>query len=573
MLEADARKPFPAKGFPIRILHLEDNEQDAELVAYAMKAEGMDVSIRRVEDKAGYMEALRTGVFDLILSDYSLPAFNGSDALERAKEIRPDTPFIFVSGKMGEDLAVESLKQGAMDYVLKRLLSRLPPAVERALQEARTRKEKLQAEAELSRTQGRLVVIVENSKDSIWSVDADLRVMTFNAVAAARFRTSRGIILKVGLEIEALLPSEEKSQWMGWFSRAMAGEDFHVELSYALPTTEIDLELSINPVPVDGVITGVAIFSRDITERKKAQRQILMQRDELEKVNIRLVENQAQLIQSEKLASLGQLSAGVAHEINNPMAFVTSNLRTLANYARTIKEAASEYGDLLKAVRGEPDASLTAAQERMEKRIRAGKFQSVLDDLDGIIAESLDGAQRVNEIVHSLKSMARVDNAFLEPTDINRCLEDALKLAWNELKYKCAVEKEFGDLPMVQGHPGQLKQVFINLLVNAAQAIPEKGTIFIRTFRDKDRVTIEIEDTGTGIAEADIPKLFTPFFTTKPVGQGTGLGLPISYGIIQNLQGGMDVRSRPDAGTTFIITLPVQDWTPSRAEPERVGNG
>jgi PAS domain S-box-containing protein len=561
------------KGSPIRILHLEDNAQDAELVAFAMESEGMAVTIRRVDDKAGYLEALRAGAFDLILSDYSLPTFNGSDALELAKEIRPEAPFIFVSGKMGEDLAVESLKQGAMDYVLKRLLSRLPPAVERALQETRTRKEKLQAEAELSKTQSRLVVIVENSKDSIWSVDADLRLMTYNAVAAARFRASRGIILKAGLEMEDLIPPEEKPQWMGWFARAMSGEDFQVELSYVLPTIEIELELSINPVRVDGAITGVAIFSRDITERKKAQRQILKQRDELEKVNTRLVQNQAQLIQSEKLASLGQLSAGVAHEINNPMAFVTSNLRTLANYARSIKEAAAEYGELLNAVRDGSEASLAGAREKIEMRIRAGKFQSVLDDLDGIIAESLEGAQRVNEIVHSLKSMARSDNASREPTDINRCLEDALKLAWNELKYKCTVEKEFGDLPMVQGHPGQLKQVFINLLVNAAQAIPEKGTIYIRTSQDKDRVTIEIEDTGTGIAEENMSKLFTPFFTTKPVGQGTGLGLPISYGIIQSLQGGMDVRSKTDAGTTFIITLPVQDWTPSPVEAAGRGNG
>ena len=129
--------------------------------------------------------------------------------------------------------------------------------------------------------------------------------------------------------------------------------------------------------------------------------------------------------------------------------------------------------------------------------------------------------------------MARVDCGPPEPTDINRCLEDALKEAWNELQYKCKVEREFGDLPMVQGHPGQLKQAFVHVLVNAAQAIPEKGIIRIRTSLEQDRVAIEIEDTGTGIAEADMPKLFTPFFTTRPVGQGTGLGLPISYGIIR----------------------------------------
>jgi PAS domain S-box-containing protein len=553
----------PALRNPIRILHLEDNDRDVEMIAFALENEGLKVSIRRAEDKPSYLAALREGEYDLILSDFSLPTFNGSAALDLAKQLRPDTPFIFVSGKMGEDLAVESLKQGAMDYVLKNFLNRLGPAVERALEESRIRKEKLLTEAELGKTQSTLVVIVENSKDSIWSVDANLRLMTFNTVAAERFRASRGIILKVGLRMDELIQPEEKDKWMGWFTRAMAGEDFQVDLSYVLPNFELELELSINPVRLNGTITGAAIFSRDITERKKAERQILRQRDELEKVNIRLVENQAQLIQSEKLASLGQLSAGVAHEINNPMAFVTSNLRTLANYARTIKEAASEYGALLQALRGDPESPLAEARDRIEKRDRDGKFQSVLNDLDGIIAESLDGAQRVNEIVQSLKSMARVDNAVLEPTDINHCLEDALKLAWNELKYKCQVEKHFSSLPLVQGHPGQLKQVFINLLVNAAQAIPEKGVISIRTAAEKGRVTVEIEDTGSGISEENMPKLFTPFFTTKPVGQGTGLGLPISYGIVQSHHGEMDVRSKADQGTTFIITLPVQDWTPT----------
>ncbi|MDB5051254.1 MAG: hypothetical protein JWO30_4325 [Fibrobacteres bacterium] len=547
----------------IRILHLEDNDQDAELITHTLQSEGLDVSVQRVQERAPFIEALGADRFDLILSDYSLPTFNGPAALDLAKKIRPELPFIFVSGKMGEDLAVESLKQGAMDYVLKNFLSRLAPAVTRALKEAQAKKEKAIAEAELSRTQEKLAVIIENSKDSIWSVDSSLRLMTFNVVAAARFWGARGVILQLGMRMDELMVAEEKSKWMGWFARAMSGEDFHVELSYSTPGLEMEMELSINPIRADGTITGVAIFTRDMTERKKAEREILKQRDELEKVNTRLVENQAQLIQSEKLASLGQLSAGVAHEINNPMAFVTSNLRTLADYAQSIKEIAAGYGGLLAAIHGVPGSALGEATEKVEKLVREKKFQSILDDLESIIAESLDGAQRVNEIVHSLKSMARVDDISLQPTDVNKCLDDALKLAWNELKYKCTVEKNLSPLPMLQGHPGQLKQVFINLLVNAAQAIPEKGVISIRTFMEKEAITVEIEDTGSGITDENLPKLFTPFFTTKPVGQGTGLGLPISYGIIQNHHGQMDVRSRVDHGTTFIITLPGQDWTPS----------
>jgi PAS domain S-box-containing protein len=560
-------------GKHIRILHLEDNERDAELIAYTLKSEGMDFSVQLEQERAPYIEALRSDRFDLILSDYSLPAFNGSAALDLAKEIRPDLPFIFVSGKMGEDLAVESLKQGAMDYVLKSFLSRLPPAVTRALKDTEARKEKLLAEQELGKTKDRLAVIIENSKDSIWSIDADFRLITFNSIAGRRIRGATGVEVRAGMRMDELIRSEDRSKWMAWFNRALAGEDFQAEISYDQPGAEIDVEISVNPIRTGDIVTGMAIFSRDVTERKRAEREILKQRDELEKVNTRLLQNQAQLIQSEKLASLGQLSAGVAHEINNPMAFVTSNLRTLAGYAQAIKAVAAEFGGLLESAVETPDSRVREAGERAEKAVREMKFQSVLEDLDGIISESLDGAQRVNENVQSLKSMARLDNISLEPTDINRCLGEALKLAWNELKYKCTVEKDLRPLPMLKGHPGQLKQVFINLLVNAAQALPGKGVISIRTFLKNDMVTIEIEDNGMGIPPENLSKLFTPFFTTKPVGQGTGLGLPISYGIIQNHHGNMEVQSRLDQGTTFIITLPVQDWVPSSAVEERKAYG
>jgi PAS domain S-box-containing protein len=552
-------------GRRIRILHLEDDPRDTDLIAHTMKSEGMDFSIRRVDAKADFIEAL-AGPFDLILSDYSLPAFSGPAALELAMRIRPDLPFIFVSGKMGEDLAVESLKQGAMDYVLKSFLSRLPPAVDRAMKMAQARKEKALAEQELNKIRDILAVIIENSKDSIWSVDADQRLMTINSVAAARFKATIGADMKAGMKMDEHIVPQERPIWLGWFHRAMSGEDFQVEYSVNRPTGDIEAELSINPIRTGGAITGVAVFSRDMTERNRAQREILKQRDELEKVNARLLENQAQLIQSEKMASLGQLSAGVAHEINNPMAFVTSNLRTLAQYARSVKAVAEACGSLQEAARGHSDPAVAEAAEKAEAVIRERKYESLLEDLDGLIGESLDGAQRVNEIVQSLKSIARVDDKALEPTDINRCLEEALKLAWNELKYKCAVRKTLGDLPAVQGRSGQLKQVFINLLVNAAQAIPEKGVVSIRTSADKGRIRVEIEDDGSGIPEENLPKVFTPFFTTKPVGQGTGLGLPISYGIIRNHHGEMEVRSKAGQGTTFIITLPVQDWVPAQGD-------
>jgi two-component system NtrC family sensor kinase len=356
-----------------------------------------------------------------------------------------------------------------------------------------------------------------------------------------------------------LLPSESAARWKPWLARASSGEHFQVELEYSRDGVARHFEISLNPIHAGSSIIGVAVFSRDVSERRRAESEIRAHRDELEKVNARLLENQAQLIQSEKLASLGQLAAGVAHEINNPMAFVTSNLRTLSRYVGAIALILEECRAMA-AERGGP--GLEEAAGRLEGLVKACKLERILGDIGAVVSESLEGAQRVNEIVQSLKSIARADDGGMEPTDLVACVEDALKLAWNEIKHSCEVFKEYSGPPTVLGRPGQLKQVFLNLLINAAQAIPGKGNILIRAGTVRGKATVEIEDNGAGIAEADMPRIFTPFFTTKPVGQGTGLGLPISYGIVQNHHGEMKVRSEPGKGTVFTVTLPAWDGAP-----------
>ncbi len=272
---------------------------------------------------------------------------------------------------------------------------------------------------------------------------------------------------------------------------------------------------------------------------------------ELEVANQQLQDTQLQILQQEKMASIGQLAAGVAHEINNPMGFITSNLGTLRRY----QEKMLAYQQQLEAWLIQADGQL---QEQLLAERKRLKIDYVMDDIQDLVAESTEGAERVREIVQNLKSFSRVDQVEYTEADINECLESTLAIAWNEIKYKAQVEKSFGELPLLPCYPQQLNQVFLNILVNAAQAIEEQGVIRIRTWQEGSRVLIAISDTGPGIPETIRQRIFEPFFTTKEVGLGTGLGMSISYEIIQKHRGDIRVESALGQGTTFTIELPLQ---------------
>lgn len=278
---------------------------------------------------------------------------------------------------------------------------------------------------------------------------------------------------------------------------------------------------------------------------------------QLQEANERLKSNQAQLVHSEKMASLGQLAAGIAHEINNPVGFVKSNLGMLSDYVSVFKDLIGTYSKLAASITNHPmngQADLLAAIDTVWKQ---EDLDFILVDVDSLLAESLTGTERVREIAQSLKSFARLDEAEMQNADINEGLRATLRMIWNELKYHCTVREEMNPLPPIRCFPGQLNQVFMNLLVNASQAIKDEGEITIRTEADDDEVIVSISDNGLGIPKEDIPKLFNPFFTTKPVGHGTGLGLSVSYGIIQKHKGRIEVDSKVGTGTTFKIYLPI----------------
>jgi signal transduction histidine kinase len=259
-----------------------------------------------------------------------------------------------------------------------------------------------------------------------------------------------------------------------------------------------------------------------------------------------------QLLQSEKMAAIGQLAAGIAHEINNPVGFVTSNLGTLDNYKQDMLEILDAYEALEVACTSDETALLKIRALKQQKDI--GFLRT---DIGQLISESRQGMARVSKIVSDLKDFAHAENKEWLWTDLNSGLDSTLNIVWNEIKYHCTLNKAYGDIPKVFCIPSQINQVLMNLLVNAAQAIPEKGEITIRTGQVGDEVFIAIADTGGGIPAGNLTRIFEPFFTTKPVGKGTGLGLAISFDIVKQHKGRIEVESTVGKGTTFTVWLPV----------------
>ncbi len=273
-------------------------------------------------------------------------------------------------------------------------------------------------------------------------------------------------------------------------------------------------------------------------------------------------ETQARLMQQEKMASIGHLAAGVAHEINNPMGFVSSNLNILDEYEKDIRSLIEQYISFLSELK----VAVTAQKDRtdiIERIEHINKFEEEIDinyilkDVPNLIDESLEGAQRIKKIVMDLKDFAHPGEDELMFTDINKSLDSTLNVVWNELKYKAKIVKDYGDLAPVKCYPQKLNQVFANILVNAAQAINEKGEIKINTSIEDEHVKITVSDNGSGIPEENLSKIFDPFFTTKEVGKGTGLGLNVAYNIIKKHNGTIEVESTVGKGTTFSIRLPV----------------
>jgi len=273
---------------------------------------------------------------------------------------------------------------------------------------------------------------------------------------------------------------------------------------------------------------------------------------ELEQAHRDLKEAQSRLLQNEKMASIGQLAAGVAHEINNPNGFILSNLNALRKYVERIREFIAFQEDVLTAV----DEAVTT---QIQQKKRSLKIDFTLEDMGNLIQESREGAERIKTIVKDLKDFSHLNQAELVQADINACIENTLTIISNELMLKTELKKELGDLPTITCNPGQINQVLSNLLLNAAQAVEAGGEITVKTWAEQDLVCIAISDTGPGIPPEIRERLFEPFFTTREVGKGAGLGLSIAYDIIKKHNGEIIVKSELGKGSCFTVRLPVTE--------------
>lgn len=386
--------------------------------------------------------------------------------------------------------------------------------------------------------------LIEASPLPIIALDLKGNVTMWNQAAERVFGWREQEVL--GLPIP-IIPTEMNVEFQETFQAALQGKIVSNMETRRQKRDGSLIDVSIFSASVHDskgtVVSGIALFT-DITERKQTEQQLEDQRRALH--------------QNEKLASIGQLAAGVAHELNNPISFVKSNMGTLLEYVGEISGILQEcQGAMVCWESGEREKCCLFIKQALHLA-KQSDLENLIPDLRKIVDESLEGAERVAQIVQDLKNFARADEAELKYADINQGIESTLNIVWNELKYKATVIKELGELPEIECYPMQLNQVFMNLLVNAAQAIPEKGEIRIKTFVRDEEVVVEISDTGVGITPEHLTHLFKPFFTTKPVGKGTGLGLSIAYGIVKDHGGSIEVESEPGKGSLFRVRFPME---------------
>lgn len=481
-----------------------------------------------------------------------------SDAIEVLQEINPDKANLekinFLAGIVNHtpESVIATDQEGRIIYV--------NPGTEKMF--GYTKEELLDKELEILATE----LYKDRIQNEIFKVAACGRVWNGELLN----RRKDGKLFYVSTSVSKMVDREGNFIALVWFQRDITQTKRYQEEMIKIEQEKAET-LRILHDNETAINRSLNKAKRELQEKnielEKRTHELEGEKKRLKEAYEKLNQIQAQLIQSEKLASLGQLSAGVAHELNNPIGFVHSNLGTLDEYVRDLKSLLVKYSELeqLMASNGHCAESLKQIRE-LKRDIDLGH---ILEDFDKLINESKEGTHRVKNIVQNLKNFSYMDKGELQLADLNQGIESTLNIIHNELKYRAEVIKEYGSIPKIQCFPQQLNQVFMNLLVNAAQAIETRGTIRIKTYQQNKEVVVEISDDGVGIPKENLKHIFEPFFTTKEVGKGTGLGLSVVYGIIQNHKGKIEVESEINKGSTFRVTLPLN---PLAINDKLIGN-
>jgi PAS domain S-box-containing protein len=528
-----------------KILVVDDSRPALMLICAQIKRAGFEVLGAETGEQA--LDLAFSRLPDLILLDINLPGISGFEVMEQLRQ-QPATariPVIMISAATDLQSQLRGFACGVVDFVSK-------PTLEPVLMaRVRLHLEMSRIRLELEQSEARYRMLAENTSDIIWSMDPHCWRYTYVSPSCSSLL---GYLPEELLQepIDAFLTPDCRQQVQRLVGDKLAEIAFGTCNDLTL-AAEVEVcckgggtvWMEVNATVLteaDGRVTGLVGVLRDITARRQAE--------------VALRELQSQLLQQEKMASIGQLAAGIAHEINNPMGFINSNLCTLVKYIEKFDRYLQAQDELLQQCAADEGRQEIAA---LRKTL---KLDYVQRDIHALLDESLEGAQRVMKIVQDLKTFSHGDTGLMEPTDINACLDSTINIIWNQIKYVADLVRDYGELPRVTCNQQQLGQVFLNLLVNASHAIKAKGeqqgVVTVSTWADHEAIYAAVTDSGCGMPEELQRRIFEPFFTTKEVGKGTGLGLSISQEIIKKHGGELSVKSTPGSGTTFTVRLPLE---------------
>ena len=531
-------------GAEVQIIVVRPAESTAADPTSALRRLGSGARVEILHSAAACRARCRDGSVDLVVAEAAL----GSECWKLLEGLGSEGPPVVVVNRDGSEYAaLEAFKRGAADCVVagEEFADVLPVVALEQIQRWRAARDQGVAERRIRDLESYNQNIIQNLNSALLVVDLDGRVVFSNPPAEEI----------LGESAEAL---RGRPIWP-WFA-GIPRDEIHVARTletgerfkgYESTLTRADgtvVPIGISSAPVsDGAgnkLGAVAVFS-DLTEIKLLQRKVL---------------------QTEKMASIGQLAAGVAHEINNPMGFIHANLFQMAEYLTDLQRVWDEVGALQAAVaEGEP-VDIRRRSESLAALSKDLNVSFVLSDFAKAIRESQEGSERIRHIVNDLRDFSHRDSEHPVLADVNQFLDSTAGIVWPMMKHLVVLEKEYRDLPRVHCYPMQLQQVFMNLLVNAYQAIEQRigdsgeaGTIWLRTAPRAGGVAIVVKDTGVGIAAENLDRIFDPFFTTKKVGMGTGLGLSTCFNIIERHGGSLVAESEPGVGTVFTVWLPGAD--------------
>ncbi|MDB5857099.1 MAG: hypothetical protein JWQ76_788 [Ramlibacter sp.] len=636
---------------PLCILHLEDDTKDAEIIQAVLEDDGIACRVRRVETRGDFIAALEAGGFDLILADFSLPSFDGLSALKIACDLCPDVPFIFVSGTLGEEVAIDALKIGATDYVLKERLSRIAPSVRRALREARDRAERKQAERQLRRSEAILAEGQRISRTGSWTWVLSSGRLTWSEQQYRMLGFEPGTVEpSVELLLGVLQPEERARVRQQIEQAAVTRQEFVTAYRVVLPDGSIrNFRCVGRPVVTEGgeVDEFIGITS-DVTERAQAETALLARQEMLDLAqkaagaaafDWRFGAGHEENRWSPEVAAMHGLAAGagdvsfktmkrLVHRDDWPAykgaiahAFATGEiaaeyrvadpdggLRWLETKGRMFLDGEGRAARMVGFVVDVTERHHAQDElRRLESRLRqaekmealgrfaggiAHDFNNILGGILGyaeMLAEDaqagsptqryvrnvLAGANRARALVDQILAYSRTHRGKRIPVQLDRVVAEALELARGSLSPGIELAAKLPATPLIViGDPTQLHQVVMNVCTNAIQAMGAHGTLRVTlaavdllaehpvahgSLQPGAYARLVVEDTGSGMDDATLARMFEPFFTTREVGKGTGLGLSLVYGIVTDCGGGIDVASKPGSGSSFAIHLPRVD--------------